>query len=63
MNDLVYNEFWEYQTTVPLLNRPKYAIYEKDELYITSDFETNKYDKYLNLTMQSIQTSSYVGIY
>ena len=63
MNALVYNEFWEYQRTVPLLNRPKIAIYEKDELYITSDFDTNKYDKYLNLTFQSIQTSSYVGIY
>ena len=63
MNALVYNEFWEYQRTVSLLNNPKYAIYEKDEFYLTSEYEIHKYDKYLNLTFRSIQTSSYVGIY
>ena len=62
-NALVYNEFWEYQNTVPLGKSPRSAFYEKDEIFMTSNIQINKYNKYLNLTIQSIQTGIYEGMF
>ena len=61
---LVFNEFWEYQGNITLPNKPIYSVYANDEIYVSSPDNIDKFDKYLNLTLQSYPSSNnYNGIY
>ncbi len=65
-NVLVYNESWEYQRTYPIINNsllPSYSININGTIYIAGDFGVQKYDKYLNLTKDSLFLDQYRGIY
>ena len=64
---VIYNEFWEYQRDITKLDYPSYgptySVYVNDQIYITADGVINKYDKYLNLKIHSIQSGGFRGIF
>ena len=61
---VIYNEFWEYQSQIGFSNfGPTYSVYVKGQLYIAGNGVINKYDKYLNLEVHSIQSGMFRGIY
>jgi hypothetical protein len=62
---LVYNENWDYQRTFTLNNsfHPTFSININGTIYIAGDFGVQKYDKYLNLTKDSLFLDQYRGIY
>ena len=66
-NLVIYNEYWEYQREESQIgfspNGPTYSVYVNGQICIAGNGVINKYDKYLNLEVQSIQNGNFCGIY
>jgi hypothetical protein len=69
MNVFVYNEYWEYQRTINIVNTgyisnsPSYALNVNGTIYMQHNAAINKYDKYLNFTKQVSSPGFNRGIY
>jgi hypothetical protein len=59
----VYDEYWEYQTTITLSSNPVYSIYDNGVIYVAANDVIFKYDNYLNLTKQLNSPGSNRGIF
>ncbi len=62
-NIFVYNEYWEYQKTIFVSYSPSYSIKNNGSIYVTTDFQIIKYDKYFNLINQKKTCEMSRGIY